>query len=177
MSWAVVGVMCAVVLANFEDFKSLTSGMLGLVKPAERETATQRQTAYRNTPATSFGDTVRLQAGRNGHFVAPADINGREIKVVVDTGASHVALTYEDAERAGIYVSPSDFTARSRTANGIAKSAPVMIDEIEIGGIAVRNVQGSVSEPGRLHVTLLGMSFLSRLKRFEMRRGQLIMQN
>lgn len=177
MSWAAVAVIIAVALANFDQVKSVTSGILGLPtaeQMAERQIAEEK--ASRIT-SNGLNDTVRLTAGRNGHFFAPVDINGRQIDVMVDTGASMVALTYEDAERAGIFVSPSDFTARSRTANGIARAAIVMIDEIEIGGITVRDVRGSVAEPGRQHITLLGMSFLGRLKSFQMQQGELLLQN
>ena len=79
---------------------------------------------------------------------------------MVDTGATMVALSYEDAERAGVYVRPADFTMRVNTANGIARAAPVTLDEISLGDITVRNVRAAVSEPGRLQGSLLGMSFL-----------------
>ena len=104
---------------------------------------------------------VALRAGPHGHFHANAEINGRRIEVMVDTGASLVALTFEDASRAGIYVRDSDFTQRVRTANGIARVAPVTLDRVSIGDITVRNVPASVSERGKLGTTLLGMSFLS----------------
>lgn len=120
--------------------------------------------------------TVTLPAGDYGHFRAEADINGRDIDVMVDTGASLVALTYEDARRAGIVVKPSDFTHTAQTANGIARVAPVTIPRISIGDITVRNVAGVVSERGASERTLLGMSFLGRLSRVEMRGGTLVLQ-
>lgn len=95
---------------------------------------------------------------------------------MVDTGASLVALTYEDARRAGIVVKPSDFTHTAQTANGIARVAPVTIPRISIGDITVRNVAGVVSERGASERTLLGMSFLGRLSRVEMRGSTLLLQ-
>lgn len=127
-------------------------------------------------PARSSPDTVTLRAGDYGHFNTDVEVNGRTIGVMVDTGASLVALTYEDAERAGIYVRPSDFNRIAQTANGSAKVAPVTIDRIEIGGLTVRNVPAVVSEAGNSQRTLLGMSFLSRLSRVEMRAGMLVLQ-
>lgn len=118
---------------------------------------------------------VALRAGPGGHFETTAEINGRSVEVLVDTGATMVALTYEDAERAGIYLKPSDYTYRTMTANGIAKVAPVTISTISIGNITVRNIQGAVSERGKLSKTLLGMSFLQRLSRVEMQRGALVL--
>ena len=122
----------------------------------------------------SYGD-VTLRATDNGHFETTAEVNGRDVEVMVDTGATMVALTYEDAERAGIYLSPSDFTHSVSTANGIAKVAPIEIGSISIGGITVRNVSGAVAERGNLHKTLLGMTFLGRLSRVEMRRIDLVL--
>lgn len=113
---------------------------------------------------------------RDGHFHADAEINGRSVSVMVDTGATMVALTHEDAERAGIRVRDTDFTHRVSTANGTARIAPVMIDRVTIGAITVRNVRGAVSEPGRLSQTLLGMTFLGRLSRAEIRSGVLLLE-
>ncbi|WP_409560058.1 TIGR02281 family clan AA aspartic protease [Hyphomicrobium sp. MC8b] len=123
--------------------------------------------------ASHASNSVTLPAGQYGHFLTEAEINGREIDVMVDTGASLVALTYDDAARAGIFVKPSDFTHTAQTANGIARVAPVTISRIEIGDITVRNVKGVVSERGASERTLLGMSFLGRLSRVEMRGDKL----
>lgn len=137
----------------------------------------QGQQARRQAQGGNYGGVVELKAGRNGHFYANAELNGRTIGVLVDTGASAVALTYEDAQKAGIYVNDADFTGRSQTANGVGRYAPVMIDQISIGNVVVQNVQGVVLAPGRSQVTLLGMSFLSKLRRTEMRDGMLVLEN
>lgn len=121
-----------------------------------------------------YGD-VTLRATDGGHFETTAEVNGRDVDVMVDTGATLVALTYEDAERAGIFLTPADFTHQVSTANGIAKVAPVQLASVSIGGITVRNVRGAVSERGNLHKTLLGMTFLGRLSRVEMRRNDLVL--
>lgn len=128
-------------------------------------------------PAPSFGNTVRLKAGAHGHFFTDAEVNGRRIQVMVDTGASVVALSHEDAQRAGIYVNPSDFKYQVATANGTARIALVDLDRVSIGNITVYDVRAAVGERGALKTTLLGMSFLSKLKRTEMRQGELILEN
>ncbi|MEO1204795.1 MAG: TIGR02281 family clan AA aspartic protease [Pseudomonadota bacterium] len=148
------------------------------LRPSGSQNQQPQQTIdYAYKTPVSTGPTVALSADRRGHFNTPVRINGRPVEVVVDTGATLVAMSYDDARTAGIFVRPSDFKWRSQTANGIAKSARVMIDKIDLGGITVRNVQASVAEPGRLHITLLGMSFLRKLDRVEMRGGKLILQN
>lgn len=125
-------------------------------------------------PARQPGEVV-LRSGDNGHFETEVEINGRPIDVLVDTGASMVAMTYEDAERAGIFVRPADFTHQASTANGMAKIAPVRIGKIQIGDIVLFDVRGAVSEPGALHKSLLGMSFIGRLSRFDMRDDSLVL--
>ena len=69
----------------------------------------------------------------------------------------------------------SDYTIRTRTANGMGRAAPVALDSIRIDSVEVRNVRGVVAEPGALHVTLLGMEFIKRLSRFELRGEELIL--
>lgn len=125
----------------------------------------------------SHGDDgdMEIKANDSGHFETEAEVNGSSIDVMVDTGATLVALTYEDAARAGVHLKPSDFTHEVRTANGVAKVAPIELGSISIGDITVRNVRGAVTERGKLHKTLLGMSFLSRLSRVEMRSNALVL--
>jgi aspartyl protease family protein len=127
------------------------------------------------TDAGSPG-TVSIAAGAYGHFLTQAQIDGRSIDVMVDTGASLVALTYEDAKSVGLFIKPSDFTSVAQTANGSTRVAPVTISRISIGEITVRNVPAVVSARGASERTLLGMSFLKRLTRVEMRAGMLVLQ-
>lgn len=188
VSWGVVAVIAVAALTHFETLKTGAELMLGLPTPADvaqarREAAgssaaSQRSARQQSTdPAPSgSGTVVELTARDNGHFNTHAEINGRPVEVMVDTGATMVALSYEDAERAGLYLRDQDFTGSVHTANGLARVAPVTLDRVSIGGIIVRNVPAAVTEPGRLKTSLLGMSFLSRLSRFDMRRGRLVLQ-
>jgi aspartyl protease family protein len=113
---------------------------------------------------------TELKAVNNGHFVTSADINNRTVQVLVDTGASVVALSFEDAEKVGLNVGVS-------TANGLAKAARVMLREVEIDNVRVSDVQGLVMPKGAMRGTLLGMSFLSRLQSFSVEDGRLILKN
>lgn len=163
----------AVVLKNPEMVNAALDRYAAEWRAAQPQTKlAHTETPQQTTP--SYGEVV-LRAGQKGQFLTEAEINGRPIDVLVDTGASIVALTYEDAERAGLYMRPSDFTHQASTANGIARIAPVTIDRIMIGDIEVRNVPGAVSERGALQTTLLGMSFIGRLSRFDMRDDTLIL--
>ncbi len=172
--WGVVAVLAALTMAHFDTVKTFAATALGLDAP---RLAAASDAQGKGPAAAAAGDgTVELRAGHNGHFNAEVDVNGRSIDVMVDTGASVVALTYEDAERVGIFPKYSDFTHKVSTANGIARVAPVLLDSVEIGDIQVRDVRGVVAERGKLGRTLLGMSFLSRLEKFEMSAGTLVLK-
>lgn len=93
--------------------------------------------------------------------------------MLVDTGASTVALRHEDARRVGPRPDDLDFDIPVSTANGIVNAARIRIDRIEIGGIRVEDINGMVLPKGALAGSLLGMSFLSRLRSFEVRDGVL----
>ena len=175
-NWLVVAGCLVGTVAYYDELKGVAAWSLGIEIPqpsaANASPPAPRKPAKTNmASATSASGTVELRAGQHGHFEANVQLNGRTVQVMVDTGASLVALTYEDAERAGIFVRNSDFTHQSQTANGIAKFAPVMLDRVSIGDITVRNVQAAVSERGKLQTSLLGMSFLGKLTRTEMRKG------
>ncbi len=129
------------------------------------------------TPPLRLMAMTELDAVSGGHFVTMADINGRDIKVLVDTGATAVALSYEDAEAAGLKPNGLDFNVRVSTANGEGKAARVKLRHVMINNVKVRDVEGLVLQEGVMQGTLLGMSFLSRLKSFSVADGKLILKN
>jgi aspartyl protease family protein len=120
---------------------------------------------------------TELKAGQNGHFITRAEINNNGVDVLVDTGASAVALSYEDAERVGLRPSTLTFDVPVSTANGLSKAARVTLREVEIDMVRVSDVQGMVMPKGALRGTLLGMSFLSRLRSFSVDNGRLVLKN
>jgi aspartyl protease family protein len=174
-SWIVAAGVCAAAFVHYDDLKHLAARAVGVSAP-EQLTAVDDTQAAPAIEARS-GGAVEIRAGENGHYSTEAEINGRRVAVLIDTGATMVALTYEDAETAGISLRPADFTHRVSTANGIARVAPVTLDRVSIGDLTVRNVQAAVAERGRLTTSLLGMSFLGRLTRVDMRSGVLVLQD
>ena len=119
----------------------------------------------------------RIPAARDGHYITSAEINGWPMPhMLIDTGATYVALSYEDAANLGIYPGPGDYKYETRTANGMAHVAAVTLREVRLGDIVVDNVQAVVAERGALDVSLLGMSLLSRLSRVETSDGALILR-
>jgi aspartyl protease family protein len=169
--WAMLACAAAISLVYFNEIKVFARVALGLHAPG----SVADQPAGR-AAKSAVGRTVQIRAGAHGHYFASAEINGRPVDVLVDSGASIVALSYDDARRAGVYVRDSDYTQRVRTANGLARVAPVTLDSVSIGPITVRNVPAAVSEPGSMTTSLLGMSFLGRLQRVDMRSGILVLQ-
>ncbi len=111
---------------------------------------------------------VRMTANDYGHFVAQAEINGVNVELLTDTGATYVALNYETALGIGLKSGDLKFTSQSSTANGIASVAPVRLDYVRIGSIVLHDVDAVVAEPGRMPQNLLGMSFIRRLAGFEL---------
>jgi aspartyl protease family protein len=124
---------------------------------------------------SGFSGEVRLKGNGSGHFVFEGAVNNRPLTFMADTGATIVALTYDDAKRVGLSPHGLDFNARVETANGIARVAPVTLDRVRIGDITVRNVRAAVAEKGALATNLLGMTFLGRLGNFQVRGNELIL--
>lgn len=129
---------------------------------AEPRLAKVERTSAGTGKAVGYRDT-------SGHFSFNAMLNGTHVKVLVDTGASSVAINRTTARRIGIRVEDKDFRHFARTANGKARYAMARIDEVRIDGVTVRGVDALVLADQSLDGTLLGMSFLNRLEgyRFE----------
>lgn len=114
--------------------------------------------------SASSGRPREVLLGRSGdsHFYADTEIDGRNIRMMVDSGASIVALTRDDAEAIGINVDDLPIGGSARTAGGVVPMRLVILDSIEVEGIEVRSVQAAVIDAD-MGVSLLGQSFLSKL--------------
>lgn len=162
--------------ANPEAFHAL----LGKAPAARQEPQEQPAVAMLRSDAsdadTVSGRKVRLSADGRGHFNADFRINGRAVEAMVDTGATLVAINRSTARRIGIDLKASDFIHRVSTANGEARAAAATIARISIGRIEVRDVPAVVLEDEALSSTLVGMTFLSRLRRYQVEAGQLTLE-
>lgn len=121
--------------------------------------------------------TAVLAMGQNGHYDVDATVNGVTIPMMVDTGATMIALSYEDAERLGLGPAGMNYAYTVMTANGPARTAYVTLPEIEVAGIRRTNVQAGVAERGKLGGSLLGMNFLGTLKSFTISGNQMTLQD
>ncbi|MEG6510041.1 TIGR02281 family clan AA aspartic protease [Methyloligella sp. 2.7D] len=111
---------------------------------------------------------VKLTRRLGGHFTAEADVDGKSITMIVDTGATTVVLTQGDAKAIGIDTKSLRYNIPVMTANGTTMAARVRIGEIKIGPLTRSDVSALVTRKGGgLSESLLGMSFLSRLRSYE----------
>lgn len=110
---------------------------------------------------------VRIRKLANGQFMAQVHANGAKINMVVDTGASTIVLNPSDAARAGIKLSALHYSVPVQTANGTSFAARVRLRNVSIGPVSIDDVEALIARPGALRESLLGMSFLSRLRSYE----------
>jgi aspartyl protease family protein len=144
--------------------------------PASAKAAPPKAQAAAVTVAQAGGRTLSIPRDARGHFQTDGRIDGQRVEFMVDTGASVVALNEKSAARFGLRPSRGDYKASVNTANGIIKAAPARIAMIDLGGLIVRDVDAMVLPDEALSENLLGLSFLSRLKRFEYANGQMVLE-
>ena len=117
------------------------------------------------TPSEPRRDT-ELKRESNGHFYVHAKVNGQLVRFVVDTGATIVALTEEDAERVGLKLDPASYQIVGEGAGGPVRGQNVKLGSIEVEGKLVNDIEGVVLEGGSM--SLLGQAYLSRLTEVKM---------
>jgi aspartyl protease family protein len=125
-----------------------------------------------------IGPEVVLDVGAGGNFHTTAEINGSDVPMVVDTGASMVVLSAEQAERLGLHPMPSDYRLLSQTANGVIRLAKITLGYIRVGSVEVHDVEAAIAPRGAVgREGLLGMTFLQRLQSYQVASGRLILRN
>lgn len=146
-------------------------GMMGTTDTSFTTTAVSTppaRTTQVSAPATSAdsGLSQRVPVSADGHFYVDAVVGSTAMRFLVDTGASSVAITRADAAHLGILLDEEDYTGWANTANGDARYAPIVLDSIRIDGNWMYDVEAVVIDADATH-SLLGMSYLRRLKGFE----------
>ena len=129
----------------------------------------------RNRAAKSKTSAVEIPRGQGGEFALRAKINGINAPMVIDTGATSVVLTYETAKAAGLPLELLDYNVDVETASGRTKAARLTLDRLAIGKLVERSVPALVVPHGQMKTNLLGMSFLDRLERWEVRSDRLML--
>jgi aspartyl protease family protein len=130
---------------------------------------------FPSEPQVGRGGEVIVNRRLSGEFAIAGRVNGARVTFLFDTGASAVVLTAEEARRAGVDTSRLVFDVPVATANGAAMAAEVRLDQIAVGPIVMRNVSALVAHRGALDESLLGMSFLERLKSYTVEGDRLVL--
>ncbi len=164
LAWGLVLVVILVGYTYWDDIKLIAQRVAGEVVTGTPVTQTDGKT----------GEVV-IARGRGGHFVVNATLNYAPVDMMVDTGASVITLTPEDASFAGIETRSLNYNVRVQTANGTTLAAAVVIDRLVVGSIERRRVSALVAQPGMLDQSLLGLNFLNSLQSFTVSGRQMIL--
>ncbi|MCK0148665.1 TIGR02281 family clan AA aspartic protease [Marivita sp. S6314] len=134
-----------------------------------------RQTVAPQQMVIAESGQIEVPRGPDGHYYLTLDINAEPVRFVVDTGATSMVLTKEDAARIGLRDDDMIFYSEAMTANGPVRTAPVRLEDVALGPFHDRDVRAFVNE-GEMSKSLLGMDYLSRFNRLEIADGRLILE-
>ena len=171
-------------MRNIMIFAAILIGLgTYMAQMADRITSTPalaKAPAQKSAPAQTVAlvgiRSISIPRDPRGHFQTDGRIDGQRIDFMVDTGASVVALNEKSAARFGLRPSQGDYNATVNTANGTIKAARTRIAMMDVGGLIVRDVEAMVLPDEALSENLLGLSFLSKLRRFEYANGRLVLE-
>ncbi|MHA7886777.1 retropepsin-like aspartic protease family protein [Roseicyclus sp.] len=134
-----------------------------------RDTVAPRQAVMQD------GAQIVVPMQPDGHFYLTLEVNGTPVRFVVDTGATEMVLSAEDATRVGLKPEALVFSGRAFTANGMVETAPVRLETVALGGVVDQGLRAVVNS-GDLGESLLGMSYLRRFDRIEISGGQMVLE-
>jgi aspartyl protease family protein len=160
------GVVVAVAVVTALGAAKLTSPSTSTALANTAQVEQQGQAAPAAQGAVSSEGAAEVSKSADGHYWAEAEVNGRWMRCLIDTGATVVALNVEDARRLGLDPATLKYDAQVNTANGMTRAAQVELDHVSVAGARVDHVSALVVQSG-LAQPLLGMSYLGRLSRFE----------
>jgi aspartyl protease family protein len=158
VTWLALGFALVTLYSYKEQIAPIAARVVGALLPGSAMTVEQ---------STGGLTEIRIRKRLDGHFNANVEVNGRPISMIVDTGASSIVLTPEDAAKVGIDVDNLTYRLPVLTANGHTFAARVRLDKVAIGPLDRSNVDALVAKHGAMTQSLLGMSFLSRLRSYE----------
>jgi aspartyl protease family protein len=153
----------------------IIGALVGWFAPGAPEASTETAPSITEAPESGlqvaarpawYGGAMVLSRASDGHFYANARIDTRDYRMLVDTGASVVALTGEDARNIGLDWDPGALAPVAHGASGPVLGVPVTLDSIAVGDFEARGVQAIIVPEG-LPVSLLGQSFLSQVAKVE----------
>jgi len=158
VTWLALGLGLVTVYAYKNELTPIATRVVGELLPGTAMTV--------ETSAGGLTE-VKIRKRLNGHYTAKVQINGSTVSMIVDTGATSIVLTPSDARKAGIDVDNLTYRVPVLTANGRTVAARVRLGQVAIGPLDRAKVEALVAQPGALSQSLLGMSFLNRLRSYE----------
>ncbi|MEM1138281.1 MAG: TIGR02281 family clan AA aspartic protease [Pseudomonadota bacterium] len=159
--WIALGAVLVVLFSYREEFDQVTSRVRGDLAPSH--------------PVREERGVETVTAGPRGHFFVVARINNQPVKMLIDTGATEISLAPRDARRIGFDPDALTYSLWVQTANGRARGAPIELDAVEVGSIALSDVDAHVMGQDT-EISLLGMSFLSQLSGYEVSNNRFTMR-
>lgn len=159
LSWTAIGVMLVAGYSYRDEIGRIAFRIAGEFSPPGSTLGVEQKQAGESA--------VGIRRRGDGHFVARVTIGGATVSMLVDTGASTVVLRQSDARQLGVDTRRLKYTVPVQTANGLAYAAHSRLSEVSVGSITLRNVDALIAQPGVLKESLLGMSFLSRMRSYE----------
>lgn len=134
-----------------------------------------KQTVIPQQAVNTDQGVIEVPRQPDGHFHMMLEVGGVPVDFLVDTGATDVVLSMDDARRVGIDPDALIFGGRASTANGVVRTARVRLENVTVGGIEEGSLRASVNE-GDLDTSLLGMAYLDRFNRIEIRGDRLLLE-
>lgn len=158
-TWTALGIILLTGYSYRDEISQIAYRLAGEITPPGQPQAVE--------PGPAGDRAVRIRRRTDGHFVATVGSGASSVPMLVDTGASTVVLRQPDARRLGIDTTNLKYTVPVQTANGLAYAAHVRLRSLSVGPITITGIDALVAQPGVLRESLLGMSFLSRLRSYE----------
>lgn len=158
------------------SFIERSQNEVAAVENAARKAKPSRSESQPQAQSVRLSGQERIPRSARGHYEATFRLNNARVKGLIDTGATTIAINESTARKAGIRLSKKDFKYPVRTANGETMGAIATIKQVSIGSIRIRDVEAMVLNDKSLSHTLIGMSFLNRLKGFEFVSGNLVLK-
>lgn len=160
MAWTGFALVVLILYSFRYEFKSIKNRVLVELFPTNAVQISTNQ--------------ISIAIADDGHFHMDANVNNLPIRFLIDTGASSVILSLNDAKRIGIDTNRLNYNRVYNTANGKVMGAVINLAKIEIGGMVFKDVAATVNNSD-MDVSLLGMSFLNRFQKYEFFQDKLIL--
>ena len=153
---------------------AITRVMPDASRPVEKDSPVAAAVETKKA-AKPLSGQFAIGANAQGHYESDFRLNGVNVRAMIDTGATLVAINESTARRVGLRLGRADFSGKVQTANGEARAAAVTLDSLQIGAVRVHDVEAVVLEDKALKGALVGMSFLNRLKGYQAADNRLLL--